>query len=282
MAQRDQVAAVAGLVAPDRQRTAGEGILQVVEALLIADREVVIGREVLIDLEDHLVPVVVVHRSRDVVQSQVVAVGQRVEVDQAQRERVKTGGRDLVVGKAAALDAPVARSAAIRVVEIHRLKSSSGSAPGDVQGLGKIARPLQRGRHVAQARPADRLYAPLEADEEETLVAHDRATQGAAKLVAAKPQALLVEEPTRVQCFVAQVLESRAVELIRSRAHRDADDATGKAPVFGGEAGSDDAEFLDRVQWRTHLRPATDRIAVADAIDEEVGLVSPGAVHGRE
>ena len=188
----------------------------------------------------------------------------------------------MIVGKAAALHATVACPAAVRVIQIYRFKVSPGSASGDIQCLRKISRPLQRGRHVPQACPGDRLQPPFEADQEEALVADDRAAQRAAKLVAPQPQPLFVEEAARVQHLVAQVLKRRAMELIRPGTHRDADNAARKAAVFGREARSDYAELLDCVQRWPHLRPAADRIAVADAIDVEISLITAGAIDRRE
>ena len=72
------------------------------------------------------------------------------------------------------------------------------------------------------------------------------------------------------------------MELVRARAHRQADDSAGEPPVLGGEAGSLDPELLDSVKRRADLGTSVDWIPIADAVDIEIGLVAAGSVDGGE
>src|SRR5260370_6905463 len=76
----------------------------------------------------------------------------------------------------------------------------------------------------------------LEGPEEESLVFMNRATEGAAELVALEGRDRLgcgVEKILRVQVGVAQELEQRAVELVAARAGHGVDNAPRLAPKLG-------------------------------------------------
>ena len=160
----------------------------------------------------------------------------------------------------------------------------SGSRIGGREDAGPVA----SGRHARQPRDAAGDPRALVVGEEERPSLDHRAAEVAAELVLIVGRLCRVgalrEVVDGVERLVAEVLVGRAVEVVRAGLRRDADGGARRASVLRRVRAGHDLEFLNRVDrgprdLRRQLLHVLGDAVVVDAVEEEVVLERPGAVH---
>ena len=262
------------------------GFVGVVGVVEIAAGEAVLGAEVVIDFGG----VVVAGEAVDEVGAEVIgsgravggAVGERVEGDDLEADRIEAGGGDAVAGEQGA------RQAAGDVL------GGGGVVDGDqhvvvADGLREVPGALEGGGNGEGGDGAIAAAGAFVGEEKEGFVLDDRAAEGTAvDVVAERGFGLFAvddggEEVGRVELFVADVFEQGAVERVGTALGGGDDDAAVGAAVFGGVAVGHDLHFgyrLDR-GIEIDLADAEAHVLAGAAIDPEHLRLLAGAGEGE-
>ena len=190
--------------------------------------------ELMIHLPDKTVPVALVGRGGDVIVAQVGAIRQRIIREHLYTDRAELTGRNPVAREWSVLGL---RSGAERILQHN-------GNPGIVYRPGEIAGPFQRAGHVAQVGFTPPKAVAFRTEHEERPVVAivksryaERTQNSPSKLILMESQFRRVEVSAGVKFIIADILEQRAMELVRTRPHHHVDDAAGHLAVFGGIAG---------------------------------------------
>src|SRR5260221_403395 len=105
----------------------------------------------------------------------------------------------------------------------------------------------------------------------------DRAEKGGAILMPVQLELVRIEEASRVDQIIANVIEDVAVVLIRARPQDHVHDAPGHAADLRGVTGDLHLEFLHGAHVGANLRGGPARIAGAEAVHIVVGGAGPRA-----
>jgi hypothetical protein len=250
-----RVAGIADVLDAEDRRVAGVRVVDV----RIAEEETVARADLVI--EPGVVLVAVADRSGAA--DEVVAAGrivgravrQRIVLDGAQRHRIEPPAGQRGRRKGGAHESRAARIGARRkgIVELHR-HEGSGRRPHEC--LREIPLPLQLRRHARQRRHRAVVADALVVEEEERLVAPDRAADRSPELMVAERRLVeivaVVRPPGGVHLVVAHELGERAAKAVGPRLGDEIDHApAGHAELRGQRIGLH-AEFLHRVDARRH------------------------------
>ena len=174
------------------------------------------------------------------------------------------------------------------VGEIRAAHEAAQLIPGrSCRQIGEITGAIGIGRHSDDAG-VDTLRLPgsLVIEEEEELVAANRAAEGAAELVLPEGAARRREIIARIEIGIAQELEGVAVKFIGSGFGDNADLAAAVLAILRVEVAGDDAELRDRVEIGNHGCAGVDVLFDVAAVHAEVvgrlALPVDGLVAGVE
>ena len=127
----------------------------------------------------------------------------------------------------------------------------------------------------------------IESSEEENFVALEWAADGASELLLAIVRLERQEGIVRAEGTVAEIIESRAVQVIGAGLGDDVDDGAAGAALLGAVSGGGDAELLHDVGGDfvggaiASARLGEESVVVVAAVDEEAVLESANAAEGE-
>ena len=250
-----KVRLVEGRIRKEGRAQGRAGIVHAVVVEAIADEDLVLLGEALVDPERDLVRIQVAFRGPRIVARPYVRI--RYELGEVDRLRRQAAGGDHVAGK---------RLAGERVVD-------------PVPDAAEVA-PLHGGRGDGQVdRQLPALAGSFVAQEEERLPLHERAPEGAPELVPVELLLLPHEEVRGVEPVVAQELEEATVELAAAGLGGDVQHASRLAEL-GGVGALLDLELLEGVDGGLDVGAALMVVGDVHPVDLERELAAPHAADG--